>query len=460
MDKTKHQGPEPQSTGLRKAELQQTILSRYDSVARRYRASPATGEHIAPDAAPTTDEQSALIAGESGLGCARLSALVQLFPGENLLDVGSGPGLETIALARLVRPGLAYGLDALPSMVEVARGNTRRAGVENVMFLTGPMEAIPLEDASVDVVVSNCVINLSQEKDCVMGEIMRVLRPGGRLAIADLVWLGSTPTWARNSATAWACCLGGALEATEFPELLGKAGFTDVDVRVLWTLDPAALSGCGSAGSPGSCCGPAVEPECCSGTAGRAGSLCSHTHVTESGGEHILASAFVTARKPATGHNPAAGTDAHLAAIGIREATSEDLDLVLRILQAAGLPTAGVAEHLPSFLLAHAQNGTVVGLVGLERHPGSAALLRSLVVLPSRRGRGLGRRLVTSQIARLDPHTPVYLLTTSAEGYFRRLGFQAVAREEAPTEIQASAEFRSACPKTATLMRLADLRLA
>lgn len=416
-----------------KSELQKTILARYDEIARRYAQAADRGEqadHTGGKSASVGREHGP-VGGESGLGCAHLWSLVELFPGETLLDLGSGPGLETIALARLVDPARAYGLDALPSMVEVATENARGAGASNVRFLTAPMEAIPLEDASIDVVVSNCVINLSQDKEQVAGEIRRVLRPGGRLAIADMVWLGTPPPGVRNTAEAWACCLGGALEAAQYPGLLERAGFADIHLRILWTLRPGDMSCCHPAPGPESCCHPALGQESCCGPSAPA---------------PTLASALITARKPG----------APASSFHIREATPGDFDLALRLLRAARLPTAGVAEHLSSFLLACAPDGNVVGMAGLERYR-SSALLRSLVVLPSWRGQGLGRRLVTSQLARLAPGTPVYLLTTNAEAYFRRLGFEAVPREEVRAEVTASAEFQGACPQSATiLMRLAQ----
>ncbi|MEW6547191.1 MAG: arsenic resistance N-acetyltransferase ArsN2 [Bacillota bacterium] len=396
-------------------ELQRAVLARYDEIARSCEREP--GE-------------------ESGLGCARLAELVQLFPGEVLLDIGSGPGLETIELARLVNPAPAFGLDALPSMVEVAEENARKAGASNARFLVGRMEAIPLEDGCVDVVVSNCVINLSPDKERVMREIWRVLRPGGRVAVADMVWLGPPPALLRTDPEAWACCIGGALEATEYPLLFERVGFTDVRLQILGTFDPAGLSSCCPQGTARGADGlepstgpeaPPATPSCCCASRQPA----------------ALASALVTARKP----GPPGGT------VEVREARSEDLGLVLRILQAAGLPTAGVSEHLGSFLLACTPEGRVVGVAGLERYSASA-LLRSLVVLPSWRRQGLGRRLVTAQLSRLAPGTPVYLLTTSAQRYFASLGFQAIPRGEVPPEVKESLEFREACPQSATAMYL------
>lgn len=397
-------------------EIQRAVLARYDAIARASRCQPG---------------------GESGLGCARLAELVPLFPGEILLDIGSGPGLETIALARLVDPAPAFGLDALPSMVEVASENARRARVANARFLVGPMEAIPLEDSTVDVVVSNCVINLSPDKERVLRECWRVLRPGGRLAVADTVWLSPPPAAVRNDPEAWASCAGGALEVDEYERLLERAGFQEAHVQVLAPgTGPAAPSCCGD--SPSACDAGTSEGEAGARPSGDAGGSCCRCCGPEPAG---LASALVTARKPGHPH----GTPV------LREAGEADLALVLRIVRAAGLPRAGVREHLDSFLLACTPDGTVVGVVGLERYP-RCALLRSLVVLPSWRGTGVGRRLVEAQLERLARGTPVYLLTTSAARYFASLGFRTVPRSEAPDEIRRSVEFRSACPACAPLM--------
>src|SRR6185312_1078163 len=145
-------------------------------------------------------------------GCGNPTALAQLNPGEIVLDLGSGGGMDVLLSARRVGPaGKAYGLDMTDEMLALARENQRRAGVENVEFLKGEIEQIPLPDNSVDVVISNCVINLSSDKDRVLAEAFRVLKPGGRFAVSDVVVRGDVPDDIRRDAEAWIGCIAGAL---------------------------------------------------------------------------------------------------------------------------------------------------------------------------------------------------------------------------------------------------------
>src|SRR5262249_50530298 len=151
--------------------------------------------------------------------------------GETVLDLGSGGGIDVLLSAKRVGPtGKAYGLDMTDEMLALARENQRKTGVTNVEFLRGEIEAIPLPDASVDVVISNCVINLSAEKDRVLREACRVLKPGGRLAVSDVVVRGAVPAAIRRSVELWIGCVAGALEETEYREKLAKAGFEAIDL--------------------------------------------------------------------------------------------------------------------------------------------------------------------------------------------------------------------------------------
>lgn len=171
-------------------------------------------------------------AGAASLGCGNPTALADMASGEVVLDLGSGGGLDVLLSARRVGPtGFVYGLDMTDEMLELARENQRKAGVTNVEFLKGEMEAIPLPDASVDVIISNCVVNLSGDKAQVLREAYRVLRPGGRLAITDIVVRGTVPETLRRSVELWMGCLAGALEVHEFEALLRIAGFRDPDIE-------------------------------------------------------------------------------------------------------------------------------------------------------------------------------------------------------------------------------------
>jgi len=221
---------------------------------------------------------------KASLGCGNPTALATLNPGEIVLDLGSGGGIDVLLSARRVGPtGKAYGLDMTDEMLALARENQRKAGVENVEFLKGEIEQIPLPDDAVDVIISNCVINLSADKDRVLREAFRVLKPGGRIAVSDVVTRGSIPEEIRNRILLWVGCIAGALEEGEYRSKLAAAGFDDIDVEPtrIYCIEDARtfLSGQGidvdaiapevdgkfmsafvRATKPQACCGPA----CCS----------------------------------------------------------------------------------------------------------------------------------------------------------------------------------------------------
>ena len=169
----------------------------------------------------------------ASLGCGNPTALAELKPGERVLDLGSGGGIDVLLSARRVGPdGFAYGLDMTDAMLELAERNRVEAGVENVRFLKGIIEDIPLPAGSVDVVISNCVINLSADKGKVLREAYRVLAPGGRFAVSDVVFQGHIPPVLRHDLESWAGCIAGALEEETYRSLLTAAGFTDIEVEV------------------------------------------------------------------------------------------------------------------------------------------------------------------------------------------------------------------------------------
>jgi arsenite methyltransferase len=168
----------------------------------------------------------------ASLGCGNPTALAKLQPGEVVLDLGSGGGIDVILSAKRVGPtGKAYGLDMTDEMLALARENQKKAGIENVEFLKGAIESIPLPDNSVDVIISNCVINLSGDKDRVLREAFRVLKPGGRFAISDVVVRGEVPAGVRKSMELWVGCIAGALEEYEYRDKLYAAGFESVDIE-------------------------------------------------------------------------------------------------------------------------------------------------------------------------------------------------------------------------------------
>jgi len=187
---------------------------------------------------------------KASLGCGNPTALATLKAGEIVLDLGSGGGIDVFLSARCVGPtGKAYGLDMTDEMLALARENQKKAGIENVEFLKGEIEHIPLPDASIDVIISNCVINLSADKDRVLREAFRVLKPGGRLAVSDVVTRGPMPAEIRERVLLWVGCIAGALEEAEYQSKLAAAGFEDTSIEPtrIYRIDDARafLSGQG-----------------------------------------------------------------------------------------------------------------------------------------------------------------------------------------------------------------------
>jgi ubiquinone/menaquinone biosynthesis C-methylase UbiE len=187
---------------------------------------------------------------KASLGCGNPTALAELKPGETVLDLGSGGGIDVLLSARRVAPnGRAFGLDMTDEMLAVAEENKRKSGLDNVTFLKGEIENIPLPDNSIDVIISNCVINLSGDKDRVLREAFRVLKPGGRFAISDVVVRGDVPEVIRQNMELWIGCVAGALRDSEYVAKLARAGFSNIsveDTRV-YSIDDARtfLSGQG-----------------------------------------------------------------------------------------------------------------------------------------------------------------------------------------------------------------------
>ena len=221
---------------------------------------------------------------KASLGCGNPTALATLNVGETVLDLGSGGGIDVLLSARRVGPtSKAYGLDMTDEMLELARANQKKAGVENVEFLKGEIEQIPLPDNSVDVIISNCVINLSADKDKVLNEAFRVLKPGGRFAVSDVVTRGEMPPEIREKVLLWVGCVAGALQESEYRSKLAAAGFENISVEptriyrsddartflagngidvdsIALQVDGKFMSAFVRATKPRSCCGPT----CCS----------------------------------------------------------------------------------------------------------------------------------------------------------------------------------------------------
>jgi SAM-dependent methyltransferase len=223
-------------------DTQSAVREKYGSIAREVTATgsaaccdpalrccdPITRNLYSSAEQGTLPEKAVL----ASLGCGNPTALIELKPGETVLDLGSGGGIDVLLSARRVGPtGKAYGLDMTDEMLALARENQRQAGVANVEFLKGEIENIPLPDNSVDVVISNCVINLSANKDRVLQEAFRVLRPGGRFAVSDVVVRGHVPDAVRQSMLLWVGCVAGALEESDYRAKLQAACFTGIDVE-------------------------------------------------------------------------------------------------------------------------------------------------------------------------------------------------------------------------------------
>ncbi len=190
-------------------------------------ADPITGDLYAPEEVGNLPPEAL----QASLGCGNPTALASLSEGEVVLDLGSGGGIDVLLSARRVGPsGFAHGLDMTDEMLEIAERNRAASGIENVRFLKGHIEDIPLPNDSVDVIISNCVINLSGDKDRVLREAFRVLKPGGRLAVSDIVWRLPVPEAIRRSADLWAGCVAGALLETEYLAKLEAAGFRNASV--------------------------------------------------------------------------------------------------------------------------------------------------------------------------------------------------------------------------------------
>lgn len=356
------------------------------------------------------------------LGCGNPTAMGSLHPGETVLDLGSGAGLDVLLSARRVGPyGKAYGLDMTDEMLAEANANKVRSGIANAEFLKGTIESIPLPESSVDVVISNCVINLSVDKDQVFREIFRVLRPGGRIAVSDIVLTRPLPEDVRASLLAWAGCVAGALTDEEYRSNLKAAGFDDIGLEVTRIYDMT--------GETGRKWLPDATAE----------------QLADINGSMV--SAFVRAKRPPRHLLPAVDFQ-------LRPAEPADDSAMHALLAASGLPTEGVAAVSAAYWVAD-RNG-VIGMAGYEPY-GKSALLRSLAVAPQHRKAGLAEALVDKILQEAADHgvTNVYLLTETAAGYFSRRGFAYIRRDEIPQEILATSSLGHACPSSSQCMKLA-----
>jgi N-acetylglutamate synthase-like GNAT family acetyltransferase/precorrin-6B methylase 2 len=361
---------------------------------------------------------------QNSFGCGTPLAFAGVQPGQVVLDIGSGAGIDCFIAAEKVGPaGKVIGLDMTPEMIERARQNAKEAGVTNVEFRFGEAEKMPVEDASVDWVISNCVINLSPDKPAVFGEIGRILRPGGRISISDIV-AQDLPEAVRESRDAWTGCLAGAIREEAYVRGLEKAGLRDVRVTSRIVYDASQLKGLFGS----SCCGVGAEQDAATLAEAAAGKIWS-------------------ARFEGVKPHPASVTTE----INIDPARQDDLPAVEALLTEAGLPT-DVAPHLANFLVARHQ-GKVVGCTGMEIQ-GADALFRSLAVSPGYRGTGIGRRLYDALVekSRGKSVERAYLLTTTIAPLAETWGFRRIDRDTVPAAIRATTQFQGGCCDSAVAM--------
>jgi len=362
---------------------------------------------------------------ENAFGCGNPVAFTEVREGDVVADIGSGAGIDCLFAARKVGPaGKVIGIDMTPEMIERARENARAAGATNVEFRLGDAERMPVPDASVDWVISNCVINLSPDKPAVFREIARVLKPGGRISISDIV-AEDLPPAVRASRDAWVTCLAGAISEAEYVQGLQAAGLTDVQVteRIMYGAEKLE--------------GLFVHSACCG-----------ETDALPTGAVRAAAGKVWSARFTGTIPYPRAMAGA----AKIDPATNEDLAEIRALLRQAGLPDdiKGDDAHFLAARIA----GRVVGGVGMEVR-GEAALFRSLVVTPAARGLGIAQRLsdALAAMARAQGVRTAYLLTTTIEPLAERWGFRRIERSHVPAAIQDSSEFAGQCCTSAVAMR-------
>jgi arsenite methyltransferase len=243
-----------EGANMASGDIKEVVKSKYGEAARRVQAGQGTGCGSDAGPVPCCDPISANLydakqtsglpqdAVAASLGCGNPTALAQLNAGEHVLDLGSGGGIDVLLSAKRVGPtGKAYGLDMTDDMLALARENQRKAGAQNVEFLKGEIENIPLPENSVDVVISNCVINLSGDKDRVLREAFRVLRPGGRFAVSDVVVRGPVPADIRRNVELWVGCVAGAMDESDYRAKLSAAGFAEIEIEPtrVYTIEDA-----------------------------------------------------------------------------------------------------------------------------------------------------------------------------------------------------------------------------
>jgi ubiquinone/menaquinone biosynthesis C-methylase UbiE/N-acetylglutamate synthase-like GNAT family acetyltransferase len=333
-----------------------------------------------------------------GLSCGAPTEFAEFASGQTALDLGSGAGIDVFLAAKEVgSTGKVIGLDMTDSMIERANAAKDKFGFYNVEFRKGEIEAMPIDSNSIDRVLSNCVINLVPDKYKAFSEIYRVLKPGGKFIISDMVSLLPIPDQLRKDAELWAACISGALEKDDYMRIVREAGFQNANI------------------------------------------ISEKKYPMPEGVSFPIVSITVKATKPVNAV--------------IRPAKESDCSTITTLLTDAKLPTGGVREHLATFLVAE-DKGTVVGEAGLELY-GDTALLRSVVVASNLRNSGIGSALYNDimRLAKELHATQFVLLTITADKYFERKGFVKIDRSTLTGPVTQSLEFTSACPSSAICMK-------
>ncbi len=355
---------------------------------------------------------------DQSFGCGNPFTEARIHPGETVLDLGSGAGLDLFLASEMTGPrGKVIGVDMTDEMLATAAENLK--GIGNVTLVKGYIEEMPLEDDSVDVVISNCVINLSPDKGKVLKEAFRVLRPGGRFCVSDTVFIRPVSEQGARNLAAWSGCISGALLEEEYAAKMKAAGFEHVEVRRSKVYQvPENVA-------------DMFFPDI------------SEEERREING--ALASAIVMGKKPSA--DPVEGRD-----YTIRKAVADDVPTIISLLEENGLTPLGAAEAPENFLVL--EHSGIAAVVGMEILDGDG-LLRSLAVRSHDRKKRFGERMTRAIMddARSRGVRNVYLLTETAERFFERAGFAIVGRDDIPSDLLSSSALDLVCPTGSTAMR-------
>jgi len=357
----------------------------------------------------------------ASFGCGNPTALDSLHAGETVLDLGSGAGLDVLLSARRVGPsGKAYGLDMTDEMLAEANANKSKTNIANAEFLKGYIEDIPLPDGEIDVVISNCAINLSGDKDTVFREIYRVLKPGGRVAVSDIVITKELPDTIRQEVLSWTGCISGALSRTAYEKKLKETGFGNIEIQTTRTYDLTEMF---------------IQQR-----------LPSNRMNEIEKWKGTLISAFIRAKKTVQPF-----TDGVEFTIELAE--QQDFLQIQNLLECSGLSTRGITADAGKYYIA--KGSSVMGVLGFEIY-NTSALLRSLAVYPPFKKRGIAKQLIEHVLNNVRHHRcdTAYLLTNTAADYLCTYGFVPIDRNDIPSDILTTSALGDVCPMSSTCMAL------